>query len=346
MKNEMTLKKIITDILIFTILVLFTFYFVFRGNELSVLVENISKVLPQFLLIGFVLAFTVMTCEALNIYRTLKSFGQKVSFIKCMKYSFIGTFFSSITPFSTGGQPMQLYAMYKDKIDVSAGSLSLLIVLASYEFVSVLFALLAFLFNIHVFTSMNILIVIMMIIGIVLNTGVLAVILLGIFSKKISTKLINWVIKVLDVFKIKRIDSVKGKLNKQLEEYQRCTDMINHNKKMVTKTLLTSTVQIFAFHSIPFIIYLALGHNEAGYLLMIALQAVLYISVAGIPLPGAVGASETGFIIIYSLIYSKSEISSAMILSRGVSFYFPLIFTGLILLIIFIKNAVKFTKQK
>jgi len=49
------------------------------------------------------------------------------------------------------------------------------------------------------------------------------------------------------------------------------------------------------YHSIPYIIYLSFGLNEANFLQFLSLQAVLYISVSSIPLPVAVGASEIRF---------------------------------------------------
>ena len=54
--------------------------------------------------------------EAVNLHRTLKVLGEKVTFWQNIKYAIIGFFFSSITPAASGGQPMQIYYMYKEKI--------------------------------------------------------------------------------------------------------------------------------------------------------------------------------------------------------------------------------------
>ena len=71
--------------------------------------------------------------------------------------------------------------------------------------------------------------------------------------------------------------------------------LLKRNKKILFKIILTTIVQIVLYHSIPYIIYLSFGLNEANFLQFLSLQAVLYISVSSIPLPGAVGASEIRF---------------------------------------------------
>ena len=63
---------------------------------------------------------------------------------------------------------------------------------------------------------------------------------------------------------------------------------------------------------------------------MIGLQAILYATVSGIPLPGAVGVSESGFMNIFKQIFTIETISGAMLINRGVSFYLFVIISGLV----------------
>jgi len=66
---------------------------------------------------------------------------------------------------------------------------------------------------------------------------------------------------------------------------------------------------------------------------MISLQAILYATVSGIPLPGAVGVSESGFINIFKNIFTMETISGAMLINRGVSFYLFVIISGLVVVV-------------
>ena len=54
---------------------------------------------------------------------------------------------------------------------------------------------------------------------------------------------------------------------------------------------------------------------------MFAMQSVLYTTVSSLPLPGAIGISETVFLTLYSHIYTDSLLHDALLLHRGISFY-------------------------
>ncbi len=109
------------------------------------------------------------------------------------------------------------------------------------------------------------------------------------------------------------------------------------------KTFLTSTLQLISYHSVGFFVYLALGIKGLSYFKITSLQSFLYLSVSILPLPGTVGVNETGFSLLYSQLIAKNYVDSAMLLTRGISFYLIVIITGLILAVIAIrkKNANK-----
>ena len=71
------------------------------------------------------------------------------------------------------------------------------------------------------------------------------------------------------------------------------------------------------------------------------MQAILFTSVSGIPLPGAVGISETIFLKIFEGAFGESMVSCAVLLSRGVTFYLYVIISMLVALI----NAIRMRKK-
>ncbi len=158
-----------------------------------------------------------MICEAINIGRTLKALNEKSTFIKNLKYALIGFFFSSITPAASGGQPMQVYYMYKDKISVANSTLALLISLSSMQIITIGFALVSVIFN---YQYLNNGLVIFFIIGITLNASALGLLIIGIFSRRMSKGLMNFAIKVLKFFRIKNIEKKQEKFENELVKYQ------------------------------------------------------------------------------------------------------------------------------
>ena len=71
------------------------------------------------------------------------------------------------------------------------------------------------------------------------------------------------------------------------------------------------------------------------------MQSVLYATVSGIPSPGAVGVTEGAFMEIFRFVYPESMMSSAVLLNRGINFYFLVIISGVVTVVSHIRSGVK-----
>ena len=333
-KEQFTLKRII-NVIIFILIALLTFYMVFKNNDINEVIKNIHGTNKGYLLMAVGCMFIYILAEGINTYRILRSFKEKVSIGQTFKYSIVSFFFSSITPSSTGGQPMQLYFMNKDKLQMSRCTLALLIELLSFQFVTLFLAILGLIFNYDILFQSIGNIKYLLIFGFTVNIIIQIFLIIMIFSKKMGKKLIDFFYRVLKKFHYKKSDSLYERSLIQLKEYQECAKYLRTNKSLLIKTIITTTIQMSVYHSIPFFIYRSFGLNEYSIFTFIVMEAVLYISVASLPLPGAMGASEGAFMVMFKMFFPASILSSAMIISRGISFYLFVIIS-LILIIIFI----------
>lgn len=331
--------KLLRNLAIFLLIIIITFYILLKDQDLLQILDIISSVKIQYVIIGIICMFLYITCEAINIGRTLKKLNEKTTFLKNMKYALIGFFFSSITPAASGGQPMQIYYMHKDNISISNSTLSLLINLSSMQIITISFALISLMFN---YKYLNRFLIIFFIVGVLLNLSALILLLIGIFSKKMTNGLVNISIKVLKFFKVKNIDSKKKKLEKELVKYQDSAVYIKNNKLLIVKILLTTLVEFTLYYSVTYWTYRALGLSECNILEIITMQSVLYATVSGIPSPGAVGVTEGAFMEIFRFVYPQAVMSSAVLLNRGINFYFFVMFSGVVVLI----NYVRCSKVK
>jgi hypothetical protein len=152
-----------------------------------------------------------------------------------------------------------------------------------------------------------------------------------------SKGLINLALKVMKFFRIKNIDSKKEKLENELTKYQNNAKYVKNNKVLIIRTLLTTLVQFIAYYSITYWTYRALGFSEHNIFEIITMQSVLFATVSGIPSPGAVGVTEGAFIEIFKSVYPESVMSSAVLLNRGINFYFLVIVSCVITVINHIK---------
>lgn len=331
-KNALnTLVKLFKNGGAFLILIIITFALLFKDVHPQQLLAMAKQVNPFYISIGIAAMIVFISCEAINLRRILILLGYRPKFWQCMKYSAAGFFFSSITPSASGGQPMQVYYMHKDHVEFSHSALALLIELAGYQLVTVSFAVLG-LSTHYTLISQNLgSTQLVLFIGLAFNFGVLIFILTAIFSKKLSNNFLALIAKTLALFRYKKAGDFHEKAQKHLKEYQQSASFFLNNPITIVKIVLTNCVQIAAIHSIPFWVYRSLGLNSYSFFTVFAMQAVLYISVSALPLPGAVGASESGYLLLFKTLFPLPILSGSMMLSRGISFYLFVLLTGVML---------------
>lgn len=321
------------NFIIFVLLLEIVFFVFFKSNDISHIFSVLSKVNVSYVFLGIICTFLFILCEAINIRRVLNVLGYKKSIFTYLKYSSIGFFFSAITPSSSGGQPMQIYYMNKDGINISHGTLSLLVQLASYQTITMILGTISIIFKFKFLGNLNFIFIIFLILGFIINLLLTILYILAIFKKEIIIKIGDFIVKILSKLKLKKIDSIKEKLYSELNKFQESSNFIKNNKTIIFKSLFTVLIQIIANYSIPFLIFKSFGLAGDSYISFIFLQSILFLSVSIVPIPGSIGASESGFLSIYSLLFPKNILGSAMILSRGIGFYLYVLLTGLLVII-------------
>ena len=144
MSKKVSPKNMLKNGGLFIGLILLTFYIIFKNNNIEEIINAISSLNINYTIIGIVCSCTFIICEGINIGRNLKLMEYEIKFFTSIKYAIVGLFFSSVTPSASGGQPMQVYYMHKDGIQVSHSSLALLMDLASFQFVTVTMAIVGY----------------------------------------------------------------------------------------------------------------------------------------------------------------------------------------------------------
>lgn len=343
-KENNILKKSLISSAVFLFLVLVVFYFIFRENNYRDVYAITKNAKRGYLLVAILCMSCFSLCEAINLKIAFKLFKDKVSFKDTYKYAISGFFVSSITPSSTGGDPMQLYLMTKDKIKISHGALALLVKLLAYEMVAISMGILSFIYSKDLFLqiyhnlgSLKYLIFL----GISLNLLVGTLYFLIIFCKPIIQFLVELFSKLLHKIHFKKADSVIDSLKKQVEEYSKASIYLKKNKIVFVKIFLVTLLQFILYYSIPYFVYLSLGFEEYSILTFISLQSILFVSVSSLPSPGAVGISEAAFMKIYNSMFPAAILGSAMVITRFVNFYIFVLYAGLMMSYYIIKDNIK-----
>ena len=95
------------------------------------------------------------------------------------------------------------------------------------------------------------------------------------------------------------------------------------------------------YYTVTYFVYRSFGLNSYGYFKLISLQALLFVSVASIPLPGAVGISESAFLKLYITIFGVANLASATIVTRGINFYLFMIISMFVTIYFMTKTSKK-----
>jgi len=333
MEEKKSRTKMLVSAVLFPLIAAAMLFLVFRNYDLGSVWRLAASADFCWLLPAIAAMLGFVVCESVNIARVLRASGYRVGFGQMLTYGAAGFFFSGITPTSSGGQPMQLVYMARDHIRFSHGSLSLLVELTGFQMANLSLAVFGLLYNGARIRAMSAGLRAVIAVGLGANGAVFLVLLLLIFHQKSSEgigKLLKRVCRAM------KKENLSGRIEEQLLEYRAGAVYIREHPGLILRNIATSFVQLTAICSIPYFVYRSLGGASVGWAEIFSLQAVLAASTAVIPLPGAVGAGESGFRLIFASVFPESLLMPGMLLSRGISFYLCLLLTGAYLLVNFI----------
>ena len=324
------IRQIVINGVIFFGLIFLTFWFIFKDQDLGQVFEMISKAILPFVLLGIFFMMMYLTVEALNLRRLLNSLGEKVKFWQAFKYVCICFFFSSVTPSATGGQPLEVYYMSKDGISAAHGTISVLLMTAGIEFAVVVLGIIC---GIFAQDQIKGAMLPLYVYGVAVNTVTFLVLVTCIFWTGGVKSLLVSIFTFLSNRGIKKAKIWEEKVVSGLDKYNDSSKYIKTHMKELVITMLRGVVQMSFLYMVPFTVLLALGIGGHNIFEVFVLQATLFVSTSGIPLPGAIGASEAAFLTLYTAIFPAEILSSAMLLNRGISFYLMVLFTMVVVLI-------------
>ena len=341
MKSKNVIKKNLISVLIFLLFVIFVFYFIFKENDIKVIFNILKSTNKFYLVVAFLCMACFSICEALNLKETLKILGNKISFSNAYKYALAGFFCSSITPSATGGDPMQLYLMAKDKVPISHSVITLLVKLLVFQLVTIIISLFGVITSYNFFKTSLGNIRFLIFLGMFLNFLVCTLYFLIIFCKPIVIFLVEFISKILHKFQYKNQEKLILKLSNQVEEYGKAAVFLKQHKSFFLKVIGITSCQMLLYYSIPYFVYLSFGYTEVAIFKFIVIQAVLFISVSSLPFPGAVGISEITFMYLYKTLFPDPVLGSAMVITRFINFYIFVLYSGITMSFCVLKDNVR-----
>ena len=311
----MSVKKRILEVTIFLLVMFLTFYTLFSGKNLGEIANAVSKMSVGYLVPAAALAIFFVCAEGYMIWYLLQAMKanrrkEGSSLIRCIQYSFIGFFYSGITPSATGGQPVQLYYMSKDGNRGSDSTVVLMTVAVVYKFVLVILGAAILLFWYRPLYSE-----------------------LGKFFPLYLFGLLLNVILVVKMSILKPSEKRPEKIHEFIGSYQNAVSWLRTHKGKLLFIVLVTFLQRCSVFLLTYMVYLGFGLHGTGMMKVILLQAAVYIAVDMLPLPGAQGITELMYQTVFAHVFTGTYLIPSMLVSRGINFYFLLIVSLIIVLV-------------
>ena len=335
-------KKNIISGIFFLLLAGLTFYTIFNGNDMKAVAEAIGRVHPGYLIGAAVLGIFFVCAEGIMIWYLLHALDKRAKLLSCIRYSFVGFFFSGITPSATGGQPMQLYYMNKDKLKMSECTVVLMTVAVIYKLVLVVMGIGILLFAHKELAGFLGAYLYLYYLGLFLNVIVVAVLLFVMVRPKLFTGVVFSIEKLLvKLHLLKPSDTRVNRLTGFVERYHDTVQFFLKNKHRIVGVIIITFLQRMSVFVLTYVIYRGFRLDGISAVTVIFLQASVYIAVDMLPLPGAQGITELMYKNVFAAVFPGNLLTASMCVTRAINFYFLLILSAAVTLWCYIKYKVR-----
>ncbi len=273
--------------------------------------------------------------EARAYQEIIEEYQYQYSFQKSFKMLLITKFFNGITPFSSGGQPMQVYLLKKDGIRLTKATNIIIQNFIIYQAALVTYGLIAIGFNnyFHFFEKVNLLKHLVMF-GFFMNTLVMIGLIMISFSNKLNHFIVEKGIAILAKLRL-----VKNKEEKQetwrekVDDFHEGAEYLKKNKMLCLRTFLYNMIYLTFNYGMPYFVVLALANNEITPLTpLAAICSSAYVLIIGsfVPIPGASGGIEYGYLRFFGNFMKGTLLKASLLIWRTISYYIPMLMGGIL----------------
>lgn len=313
-------------IILFSI-ALIVLYFTLKDN-FTLVIGQILNLNIWFVILALIFMATYGLLRTMSLHLIIKDFNKNFKFIDTIKNMLITQFFNGTTPFSSGGQPAQIYFLKRQGISLPTSTSIVIQNFVIYQLVLIIYGLLAISLNFFFdFFPKVTLLKKLIILGFIINIIVMIFLFIISFAKGASKYIIDKIINVL--YKLKLIKykiRFKNKLNQIIDKFYDSAKKIRDNRKTFIKCFLCIFIAFPFLYSIPLILLYSTG-DYTSLNVVLSIVSCSYVMMIGsfVPIPGGSGGLEFAFVRFYGNFISGYILSTLVIMWRFVTYYLGMI---------------------
>lgn len=326
-----TIRKNLFSIISIGACAVIMFSLLFSPEGLKGTMHFFKEIRPMWLVFALIAVFLSWLLEGLCIHIFCKDIMPNWSYIDSFQIGMIGSFYNGVTPFASGGQPMQIYFLSKKGMDggyaisiIAKRSLVYQSILVSYAIVMMCLSLRFFICNISNFAWLAIF-------GVISNGSFILFILLFSLNERLTKKTLSFFTSLLGkLHLLKHPEEKYNKIEKKLDTFH--SGITNCNKPFKTYffVIFFTVLQITCTCIIPYFIYRSFHFKSESLLTILSADSFVTMVSAFIPMPGSSGAAECSFYLFFNLFFENGTIIPAILIWRLLTYYLNILVGGII----------------
>ena len=323
------MKKIKFRSIIILLITIFLFWYILKDNFVKSidLIASSNKWLILLSILTYIVYFII---EAYLLKLLIDKSCKKYSFKKVIELNIMTKFFNGITPFSLGGQPLQVYELSKNKVPVTK---SILVIVENFIILQITMSIMIILsLKLNKYKLLLYFLYILTLIGALITIVSFVITILICVKIELASKIGKNMINLLNKLNIiKDKETTLNKWNSKCIEYQNGFKNLIKDRKFIIKCVCVNFIYMTVFFMIPFFTLKALNISfNINMFYAIILSCFVYISASFIPIPGSSISTEYSFIHYFNLIVCEAIVIPGVLLYRVITYYLPCIVGGIL----------------
>lgn len=317
--------NIISTLLIVAIFVGLTLYMI-NVDGIDNIVTLLKSVDYTWVIGGILILILWFLCDAVTLHLPLKLMYKDQKFSNSFKVAMIGQLFNNITPFSSGGQPMQAYELTKTGKRVSDSLSAMTMKFIITQTALAIFTTIIILAQFDFLKDLMKDYMWIVIISFIVNLAAIILVLLAGIKKSIIINICKPFIKLgAKLHIVKDKDNTIEKFDESVTNFSTQFKNMKKYPKTIFATFVMAIIQSMLYYSITYIVYRAFGNYGVSYFQIVPAQAILLLIMTFIPTPGSGLGAEGGFLLIFNSIFKQGTINMSILFWRLYTFYLPII---------------------
>lgn len=332
MKEKFILKNKKFNFIFILILTFTVLFFSLKDNFLEVL-RSLQTLNLFWLFIAFILVIGYWFFSSLAMFFIGKKFKKNLKFSSVFKLNIVTQFFNGVTPFASGGQPYQIFALKKEKMSLADSTNISIETFVTYQLALIIIGSIAVLsnriFNIFPeFSFLKLLVLIGFLVNLFVGLGLFAIS----FAQKFNRMILKTTINLGNKFNlIKNKEKCMEKFDNNIKAFHAGAKNLLVDKKNLFNVVLLQIISLIIYYLVPLALLYSIGDFKS-FNVFISIVATSYVMIIGafVPLPGGTGGLEYSFIAFFGNFISGSTLPTLMILWRFCTYYFGMILGGIL----------------